>query len=55
MLVVAIADSILWPDTCNDFCYISGLCEDVFELQDDIVHSEAQDSLMCSQAEFLLQ
>ena len=36
-----IADSTLWP-------FISGLCEDVFELQDDIAHSEAQDSLMCS-------
>ena len=24
------------------------VCEDVFELQDDIAHSEAQDSLMCS-------
>ena len=28
--------------------YILDLCEDVVELQDDIAHSEAQDSLMCS-------
>ena len=36
-------------DTCNDFLpYISGPCEAVFELQDDIAHSEVQDSLMCS-------
>ena len=43
-----IGDSTLWPDTCNDFLsYISGPCEDLFELQDDIAHTEAQDSLMC--------
>ena len=33
--------------------YISGPCDDLFELQDDIAHSEVQDSLMCS-PEFLL-
>ena len=48
-----IADSTLWPDTCNDFLsYISGPFEDLFELQDDIAHSEAQDSLMCSAGRF---
>ena len=43
-----IAENGMWPDTRNDFLsYISGPCEDLFKLQDDIAHSEVQDSLMC--------
>ena len=34
--------------------YISGHCEDVFGLQDDITHSEVQDFLMCSAGRILL-